>query len=119
MILTNTKRLTFGRYSEYDLEYLFELNGDSDVMKYITLGRPMTIEEVKNKSIPKIMKAYTHGPDFGIFPAFLINDYQYIGSFQFEPDYEIKNVIEIGWRLKKSFGQKINHILVYLMYYMN
>ncbi len=103
MALPNTKRLTFGKFSENDADLLFQLNGDSNVMKYITLGKPMTLEKVKTKSIPRIMKSYTYGNDFGIFPAYLIETGEYIGWFQFEPDHELDNTIEIGWRLKKEF----------------
>jgi len=103
MTLPNTKRLTFGRFSENDAELLFQLNGDPSVMRYITLGKPMTMDEVKTKSVPRIMKSYSHGKEFGIFPAYLIDPKVYIGWFQFEPDHEFSNAIEIGWRLKQEY----------------
>ena len=103
MTFPNTKRLTFGEFSKEDAELLFQLNGNPDVMKYITLGKPMTLSEVKTRSIPRIMKSYTYEKDFGIFPARLIESGDYIGWFQFEPDHEIESAIEIGWRLKKEY----------------
>lgn len=103
MTLPNTKRLTFNRFSENDANLLFQLNGDPEVMRYITLGKPMTLDEVKIRSIPRIMKSYSHGKEFGIFPAYLIDSGRFIGWFQFEPDTKLENAVEIGWRLKKEF----------------
>jgi len=103
MTFPNTKRLTFGEFSKEDAELLFQLNGNPDVMKYITLGKLMTLSEVKTKSIPRILQSYSHGDEYGIFPARLISTNEYIGWFQFEPDAERENTAEIGWRLKKEF----------------
>ena len=84
-------------------DLLFQLDGDADVMKYITLGIPRTMGEVIEKSMPRILKSYQDKTDFGIFAAYLINSEKYIGWFQFEKDKEFKDSIEIGWRLKKQY----------------
>ena len=103
MTFPNTKRLSFGRFTKSDAELLFQLNGDPDVMKYITLGKPMTLHEVKTRSIPRILQSYSHGDEYGIFPARLISTNEYIGWFQFELDTKNENAVEIGWRLKKEY----------------
>ena len=90
------------KFSKNDINLLYELDGDSDVMKYLTLGKPKTIDEVKKESMPRIVKSYTNGINYGIFPAYLKCNNTYIGWFQFEKDKHIKNAIEVGWRLKKE-----------------
>ena len=86
-----------------EADLLFQLDGDADVMKYITLGVPRTMDEVIEKSMPRILKSYQDKTDFGIFAAYLINSEKYIGWFQFEEDKEFEDAIEIGWRLKKQY----------------
>ena len=86
-----------------EADLLFQLDGDPDVMKYITLGVPRTMDEVIEKSMPRILKSYQDKTDFGIFAAYLINSEKYIGWFQFEKDKEFEDSIEIGWRLKKQY----------------
>ena len=102
MNMIKTERIYLKRFTEGDTDLLFQLDGDADVMKYITLGIPRTIEEIIEKSMPRILESYQKESDFGIFAAYLNNSDEYIGCFQFEPDKEFKEAIEIGWRLKKQ-----------------
>ena len=104
--MTKTERIYLKRFREYDTDLLFQLDGDADVMKYITLGVPRTIDEVIEKSMPRILKSYQENSDFGIFAAYLNNSDEYIGWFQFEKDKDFKDAIEIGWRLKKQHWGK-------------
>ena len=55
-----------------EADLLFQLDGDADVMKYITLGMIRTMDEVIEKSM-MILKSYQDKTDFGIFAAYLIN----------------------------------------------
>ena len=41
--MIKTERIYLERFREDDTDLLFQLDGDADVMKYITLGVPMTI----------------------------------------------------------------------------
>ena len=86
-----------------EADLLFQLDGDPDVMKYITLGIPRTMNEVIKESMPRILNSYQDKSGFGIFAAYLINSEKYIGWFQFEKDKEFEDSIEIGWRLKKQY----------------
>ena len=56
-----------------------------------------------NKFAPQIKGSVL---DFGCgskpYENLFINSDEYIGWFQFEQDKELKNAIEIGWRLKKQ-----------------
>ena len=101
-LIIETERIELKKFSKNDINLLFELDGDSDVMKYLTLGKAKTIDEVKKESMPRILKSYANGINYGIFPAYLKHNNTYIGWFQFEKDKYIKNAIEVGWRLKKE-----------------
>ena len=101
--MIKTERIYLKKFRKQDVNLLFQLDSDVDVMKYITLGVPNTLDEVINKSMPRILNYYAKHPDFGIFPAYLNNSEEYIGWFQFMKDKEIKDAIEIGWSLKKQY----------------
>ena len=101
--MIKTERIYLRRFTDVETDLLFQLDGDADVMKYITLGIPRTMDEVIEKSMPRILKSYQDKSDFGIFSAYLINSDKYIGWFQFEKDKEFEDSIEIGWRLKKQY----------------
>ena len=101
-LVIKTERIDLKKFSKNDINLLLELDGDSDVMKYLTLGKAKTIDEVKKESMPRILKSYTNGVNYGIFSAYLKCNNTYIGWFQFEKDKHIKNAIEVGWRLKKK-----------------
>ena len=101
--MIKTKRIYLRSFTIDEVDLLFQLDGDADVMKYITLGIPRTMDEVIEKSMPRILKSYQDKTDFGIFAAYLINSDEYIGWFQFEKDKEFEDSIEIGWRLKKQY----------------
>lgn len=101
-LIIKTKRIELKKFSKNDINLLFELDGDSDVMKYLTLGKSKTIDEVKKESMPRILKSYTNGINYGIFSAYLKYNNTYIGWFQFEKDKHVQNAIEVGWRLKQE-----------------
>ena len=101
-LITKTERIELKKFSKNDINLLYDLDGDSDVMKYLTLGKAKTIDEVKKESMPRILKSYTNGINYGIFSAFLKCNNMYIGWFQFEQDKYIADAIEVGWRLKKE-----------------
>ena len=101
-LIIKTERIEFKKFSKNDINLLFVLDGDSDVMRYLTLGKPKTIDEVKKESMPRILKSYTNEIHYGIFPAYLKCNNTYIGWFQFEKDKYIEDAIEVGWRLKKE-----------------
>ena len=77
--MVKTKRIYLKKYKKDDAGLLFQLDGDSDVMKYITLGVPRIFDEIVNESMPKILNYYRKNPHSGIFPAYLIESKEYIG----------------------------------------
>ena len=105
-----TKRIKLRKFTNNDLNLIYQLDGDADVMRYITLGVPKSIKETKEYLNKRILTSYSDENNFGIFAAFLIKNNDFIGWFLFEKYKEvhpnlhnIKDAIEIGWRLKKEY----------------
>ncbi len=65
--MIKSKRIYLRRFTIDEADLLFELDGDADVMKYITLSIPRTMDEIIEKSMPRILKSYQNKSDFGIF----------------------------------------------------
>ncbi len=102
-LILETERIFLKKFTKNDFNLVFELDGNSEVMQYITLGKTKTIEQIRNESLPKILKSYSNGKNYGIFAAYLKSNNSFIGWFQFEKDKHIENAIELGWRLKKEY----------------
>lgn len=102
-LVLKTKRIYLKKFTSKDITNVYELDGDSDVMKYITLGKARTVKQVQEKVFPRILSSYSINNKYGIFAAYLIDSDDFIGWFQFEKDKELKNAVEIGWRLKKEY----------------
>jgi len=51
-IFLETGRLTLRRFTEDDVDNLFDLNSDPEVMRYITGGRSTPREEIRDEIIP-------------------------------------------------------------------
>ena len=53
-----TKRIKLRKFTNNDLNLIYQLDGDADVMRYITLGVPKSIKETKeylNKRILTVL----------------------------------------------------------------
>ena len=55
-----------------EADLLFQLDGDADVMKYITLGIPRTMDEVIERSMPRVLQSIKTNR-FWNFCSILIN----------------------------------------------
>ena len=52
----STKRIQLRKFRKEQVDLLFQLNSDPEVMKYITTEKVMNIHEEKSRSMPTIMK---------------------------------------------------------------
>ena len=101
-LILETERIFLKKFTKNDFNLVFELDGNSEVMQYITLGKTKTIEQIRILLIIKIWRILFL-KNYGIFAAYLKSNNSFIGWFQFEKDKHIENAIELGWRLKKEY----------------
>ena len=57
-VILETPRLSMRQFTEDDVDNLFELNSDPAVMRYLTGGRPMPLEEIRDRIIPFHLAVY-------------------------------------------------------------
>jgi RimJ/RimL family protein N-acetyltransferase len=68
-IFLETGRLTLRRFSEDDVDDLFDLNRDPEVMRYITGGRSTPREQIRDEIIPFHLDFYGRCDQFGTWAA--------------------------------------------------
>src|ERR1700683_4334902 len=57
-VILETPRLILGQFTENDVDNLFDLNSDPEVMRYLTGGRPTPRDEIRDQIIPFHLAVY-------------------------------------------------------------
>ena len=107
MIVKNSERLKFKMITEQDVGFLFDLDQDPEVMRFINGGKTTTLEEVNSIFIPRLKSYFNREKGWGLFNInvqatnepvgwILIRP---MGFFSETPEY--RN-LEIGWRLFRN-----------------
>lgn len=97
-----TERLSIRRFTVADEDNLVSLNGDPEVMRYITGGLPVPgREEIRDEIIPFNLAAYDRHPGFGTWAADDIRTGEFLGWFHLRPRRS-DGSIDLGYRLRRS-----------------
>jgi RimJ/RimL family protein N-acetyltransferase len=104
-IILKTPRFTIRQFTEDDVDNLFNLSSDPEVMRY--LGRPASREVLRDVIIPFHLDLYKRLDRLGTWAAESADDGEFLGWFHFRPgpDDDITNV-ELGYRLRRSTWNK-------------
>jgi RimJ/RimL family protein N-acetyltransferase len=105
--ILETPRLVLREFSGDDVDNLFDLNSDPEVMRYITGGRPTPREEIRDKIIPFHLAVYDKFDRLGTWAAESAATGEFLGWFHFRagPGTDIAN-IDLGYRLRRSAWHK-------------
>ncbi|MBM0227831.1 GNAT family N-acetyltransferase [Micromonospora sp. ATA51] len=98
-----TARLTLREFTAADAPLLTALDGDPDVMRYLTGGRPTPAAEIRDRVLPRMLAAYRRPPGWGWWAAERRHDGMFLGWFEFRPttDGDAREV-ELGYRLRRA-----------------
>ncbi|MFI5843934.1 GNAT family N-acetyltransferase [Catenuloplanes sp. NPDC051500] len=99
----HTERLTLRHFTAGDADLLIELDGDPAVMRYLTGGEPTPAEDVRERTLPNILRGYDRwGGDFGLFAAYDKRD-AFVGWFILRPEQDGPlDEVELGYRLRRA-----------------
>ena len=102
--MLETERLTLRQFTPDDVENLVELDGDPEVMRYITGGRPTPREVIEHEELPAFMSG---SGGYGFWAAVDKATGEFIGWFHLRPrDDGAADEPELGYRLRRSaWGQ--------------
>jgi RimJ/RimL family protein N-acetyltransferase len=102
-----TERLTLRRFTEEDVDNLFNLNSDPEVMRYINGGKPTPREAIRDEIIPFHLAFYEKFPRLGTWAAESRAEGEFLGWFHFRPGpgQDVRNV-DLGYRLRRAAWNK-------------
>ena len=101
--ILESERLYLKEFAANNVDKLFKLNGDPNVMKYIR--EPITDIKVIENIINHIIKYYTEHPGFGVWAGYLKSNNEFIGFFELA-HMDNTDEIEVGYRLHKKYWSK-------------
>lgn len=97
-----TERLALRRLTEADVDNLFDLDSDPEVMRYINGGRPTPRDVVLNEALPQFLHYYGCFAGFGFWAAIEKSTGEFLGWFHFRPaEGGDPDEVELGYRLRR------------------
>ncbi len=102
-IFVETERLLLRRFTEDDVDDLVELDGDPEVMHFVTGGRPTSRAEIEDEVLPAFLEYYARFDGYGFWAAIEKPTGRFVGWFHFRPAADARpNEVELGYRLRTS-----------------
>jgi RimJ/RimL family protein N-acetyltransferase len=102
-VFLETERLVLRRFTDADLDLLVDLDGDPEVMRYITGGRPTSREELRDQVLPAFLGYYQRFCGYGYWAAMDKAGGQFLGWFHLRPpEGTSPDEPELGYRLRRS-----------------
>ena len=95
-----TDRLVLRGFTEADAGHLYELNGDHDVMWFLSGGEPTPREEVRDRIIPFFLSFYERYEGLGFWAAETRAAGDFLGWFHLRPAED--DSVDLGYRLRKA-----------------
>jgi RimJ/RimL family protein N-acetyltransferase len=101
-ILLETERLVLRDFTgdDADVDHLYDLNGDPDVMWFLSGGEPTPREEVRDRIIPFFLGFYAQGDSLGFWAAHSRETGEFLGWFHLRPADD--GAVDLGYRLRKA-----------------
>jgi RimJ/RimL family protein N-acetyltransferase len=102
-IILETPRLVLRQFTPGDVDNLFDLNSDPEVMRYLTGGKPMPREEIRDRIMPHHLSVYDRFDRLGTWAAESADSGEFLGWFCLRPERgtEITTNVELGYRLRR------------------
>lgn len=103
-----TTRLILRPFTESDVDHLFDLHNDPEVMRFINGGQPTSRKALLDETLPRLTRRY---PGMAGHPGFWAAEDRangrFAGWFAFRPlDADHCAVVELGYRLRRAvWGQ--------------
>ncbi|WP_420629486.1 GNAT family N-acetyltransferase [Candidatus Leptofilum sp.] len=105
-ILLETARLRLRRFTGEDVDHLFALDNDPEVMRYLNGGVPTLRQVVEQKILPGFMQIDPVQPAFGFWAAEMRECGEFVGWFSLRPLPQNPHHAALGYRLvRAAWGQ--------------
>lgn len=84
-VLLETERLVLREFGPDDVDVVFELNSDAEVMRYIDGGIPVTRAEIEEQVLPRYLSYYERYGGLGKWAAIEKTTGRFVGIFMLHP----------------------------------
>lgn len=102
-VYLETERLILRRFNEDDVDNLVALDGDPEVMRYITGGPPTPRDVIERDVLPFLLGRYERGDRFGAWAAVEKTTGEFLGWFSLGPPAGVApDEAELGYRLRRA-----------------
>lgn len=102
-VFLETERLVLRRFTEADVDHLVDLDGDPEVMRFITGGAPTPRDAIENDILPAFLGYYERGDRYGFWAAIEKATGDFLGWFHFRPlEGAAADEPELGYRLRRA-----------------
>ncbi len=102
-VFLETERLVLRRFTEADVDNLVELDGDPEVMRFLTGGKSTPRDEIENDFLPAFLDYYERFEGYGFWAAIEKSTGEFLGWFHFRPhEGDPPDEPELGYRLRRS-----------------
>lgn len=102
IVALETPRMLLRHFTAADAEHLIALDGDPEVMRYLTGGRPTPREVIEVAVLPGFLRSYERGPGFGVWAAIEKASGEFLGWFAFRPhEGDDRGEATLGYRLRR------------------
>ncbi|CAA9579089.1 MAG: Acetyltransferase, GNAT family [uncultured Thermomicrobiales bacterium] len=106
-VFLETERLVLRRFTETDVDHLYELDGDPEVMRFLTGGVSTSRDVIEHEILPHFMSYYERGDGYGYWAAIEKSTGAFLGWFHFRPPNGADpDEAGLGYRLRRvAWGQ--------------
>ncbi len=117
-VFLETERVLLRRFTQADLDNLFDLDSDPDVMRFINGGKPTPRDVVQNEILPSFLSYYEGFEGYGFWAAVEKSTGDFLGWFHFRPPKgSSPDEAELGYRLRasawgKGYGTEVSRALI-------
>src|SRR5262245_61901856 len=103
-VFLETERLVLRRFTEGDVDHLFNLDSDPAVMRFLTGGTPTPRAAIQQEILPRFLRSNERYDGFGAWAAIEKASGEFLGWFSLRPpnDSSSPDEVELGYRLRQA-----------------
>ena len=102
-VFLETERLLLRRFTHDDVDNLYQLDSDPEVMRYVTGGATTPREVVERVDLPAFMSYYDRVDGYGFWAAIDKTTDRFLGWFHLRPqEGDPLDQPELGYRLRRE-----------------
>lgn len=104
-VYLETERLILRHLTLDDVDNLYELDADPDVMRFLNGGQPTPYETIRTQTLPRLV-SYAQDERYGCCAAIEKASSAFVGWCMLRPVPDAADSAEVGYRLRRSvWGQ--------------